>query len=110
MAPQSYHQRRGPDRTYDRLGNKLVGDPHALARIVPTTISSHRSGPWGAGNFTTRFYLPGQGYSRASELKVHFIGEMLGSDDGTKMGALGGTALQPDHVIPFELPPLASTD
>lgn len=105
MAPHSYRDRATPAHVYDRCVESVKKDSHSLAGMNPSTPIYPHSSSWGIGNSTTRFYT-NQNHYRASGLKVHFVGEVVGPEDGTKMGALGGTTVMFGDV--FSTPLLSS--
>lgn len=99
MAPLSYKARATPNGLYERYVDKATADTQSLAVINPTTsLFPSRSRPWGGGKYTTRFYLS-PNHSRESEACIRLVGEVLSPENGTKMGALGGSHLRPGDVL-----------
>ena len=88
----------GAHGIYHTIHPLLQNDIHCLSHISPDKdLSHHDSNHWGFNkNFTTRFHFTGH----REEAVVHLFGETLGADDGTGLGALGGTIKKPGIVLP----------
>ena len=86
---------------YHSIHNLLQNDSHSLTRISPNKdLNSYDSNPWGTNNnITTWFHFTGH----REEAVVHLIGETLGAENGTTLGALGGTVKKPNLVFPFSV-------
>lgn len=81
---------------YARYVPKARGDGDSLAKLLnpQNALTISKSGPWGAGNFTTRFHRHGS----REEASFNLFGQVLGPEHGTGMGALGGTS-RPGQVV-----------
>lgn len=97
MAPTTYQDRRTKG-LYDRVVDRAKCDPRSLAVLKPRSLFAARGTPWGGSKTTTRFYTS-RYHSRDTEATVVLIGEVLGPEDGTAMGALGGFKLHEGWTI-----------
>lgn len=99
MAPSSYDNRAAPSGLYSRVVNRYKNDPKSFVNVTPESLFARRGHTWGGNKSTTRFYTD-QECSKESEATITLVGEMLGSSEGTAMGALGGTKQRAGFVIP----------
>jgi hypothetical protein len=85
---------------YQRIPETVGRDSQSLTVLDPSSLFPNRISPWKGGNTTTRFYLKDT-HARDSEATVILVGEILGTDHGTAMGALGGTKYHDGVVCLF---------
>lgn len=96
MPALSFTDRASENGIYHSIVPKIKEDKRSLTIISPADDLIHvTSLPWGNNNFTTRFRY----HNSKDEAVVHLFGETLGLTDGTSLGALGGTTVQPGNVF-----------
>lgn len=98
MPIPKFSERSSQHGIYHSILPIIKNDKKSLALISPDEdLTTYASSIWGKGNVTTRFkYRDGK---TRDEAIVNLFGETLGPTDGTSVGALGGTVLQPGQVF-----------
>lgn len=95
----SFAARNGPDGIYARCFDDFSTHPDSLSQLDFMADFHGVTNPWPPNRFVTQFFRPAE---LDHDLVVTIFGEVLDDNEGTGLGARGGSALKRSQVgVPY---------